>query len=109
MRLGVARCQSQHQCHFWQMSSMFEGFARQVSLAAVNQIYVIHEATNCFKSYKQEGYRSEEIPLCICFQANSTVMVCIFVCIVCSDFFIDAFCPNQQFSITSGRFPVFLS
>ena len=21
---GVARCQSQHQCHFWQMSSMFE-------------------------------------------------------------------------------------
>ena len=24
--LGVAHCQSQHQCHFWQMSSMFEEY-----------------------------------------------------------------------------------
>ena len=24
VRLGAARCQSQHQCHFWQMSSLFE-------------------------------------------------------------------------------------
>ena len=23
---GVARCQSQHQCHFWQMNSMFEAY-----------------------------------------------------------------------------------
>ena len=22
--LGVARCQSQHKCHFWRMNSMFE-------------------------------------------------------------------------------------
>ena len=41
--LGVARYQSQHQFHFWQMSSMFEFDVRsvvygQVSLAAVNQI-----------------------------------------------------------------------
>ena len=24
VRLSVARCQSQHKCHFWQMSSLFE-------------------------------------------------------------------------------------
>ena len=23
---GVARCQSQHQCHFWRMNSMFEAY-----------------------------------------------------------------------------------
>ena len=41
---GVARCQSQNQCHFWRMSlHVLHG---QVSLAAVNQICVIHEAMN---------------------------------------------------------------
>ena len=41
---GVAHCQSQHQCHFWQINSMFENVLhRQVGLAAVEQIYVIHE------------------------------------------------------------------
>ena len=24
---GVARCQSQHHCHYWQMNSMFEAYA----------------------------------------------------------------------------------
>ena len=39
---GVARCQLQHKCHFWRMNLMFEAYCtRQVSLAAVNQIYVI--------------------------------------------------------------------
>ena len=45
---GVARCQSQHQCHFWGMSLMH----RQVSLEAVNQIYVIHEAMNGCKNLR---------------------------------------------------------
>ena len=26
VRLGVARCQSQHQYHFWQMSLMFDAY-----------------------------------------------------------------------------------
>ena len=38
---GVARCQSQHQCHFWGMSSMFEAHCRgklawQLSLKIVS-------------------------------------------------------------------------
>ena len=50
---GVARCQSQqHQCDFWRMNSMFEAMSRQVSLAAVNQIYVIHKANDCKKESK---------------------------------------------------------
>ena len=44
---GVDHCQSQHQYNFWRMSldvrSVLHG---QVSLAAVNQICVIHEAMN---------------------------------------------------------------
>ena len=48
---GVARCQSQHQYHFWRMSGMFE-LRGQVSLAAVNQICVIHEAMNSCKNLK---------------------------------------------------------
>ena len=43
--LGVARCQSQHQVSFlaneFDVRSVLHG---QVSLAAVNQIHVIHEA-----------------------------------------------------------------
>ena len=40
---GVVHCQSQHQYHFWRrdVRSVLHG---QVSLAAVNQICVIHEA-----------------------------------------------------------------
>ena len=45
---GVARCQSQHQYHFWRMSSTLE----QVSLAAVNQMCVIYEAMNGCKNLK---------------------------------------------------------
>ena len=45
---GVARCNSQHKCHFWGMSWMHG----QVSLAAVIQICVIHEAMNGFKNLK---------------------------------------------------------
>ena len=39
---GVARCQSQQQCHF-DVGSVLHG---QVSLAAVNQIRVMHGAIN---------------------------------------------------------------
>ena len=40
----VARCQSQHQYHFWRMSSMFQAYCTgQVSLAADNQLCVIRE------------------------------------------------------------------
>ena len=45
---GVAHCQSQHQYHFWRMSSMFESYC----LAAVNQIYVVHKAMNNCKNLK---------------------------------------------------------
>ena len=46
---GVARCQSQHQCQF-DVRSLLHG---QVSFAAVNQIYVIHEAMDgCKKKLK---------------------------------------------------------
>ena len=40
---GMARCKSQHQCHFWPMNLMFI-LHGQVSWAAVNQIYAFHEA-----------------------------------------------------------------
>ena len=45
---GAACCQSQHQNVFWRMSSLHG----QVSLAAVNQICVIHEAMNGCKNLK---------------------------------------------------------
>ena len=45
---GGARCQSQHHCHFWRMNSMNEAY----SLAAVNQIHVIHETMNGCKNLK---------------------------------------------------------
>ena len=48
----VARCQSQHQCHFWRMSLIRNVLHGQVSLAAVNQIRVIHEAMNGCKNRK---------------------------------------------------------
>ena len=46
--LGVARCQSQHQCHFWRMSSMFEAYCT----GKFNQIFVIHETMNGCKNLK---------------------------------------------------------
>ena len=52
---GVARCHSQHQCRFWanefNVRSVLHG---QLSLAAVNQIYVIHEAMNGCKKKSQD-------------------------------------------------------
>ena len=49
----VACCQSQDQCHFWQMKSVFLSVLhRQVHLAVVNQICVIHEAMNGCKNLK---------------------------------------------------------
>ena len=50
---GVARCQSQHQYHFWRMSSMFEAYgtgkcAWQLSIKCC----VIHEAMNGCKILK---------------------------------------------------------
>ena len=47
LHVGVACCQSQHQCHFCRMSSLF-----QMSLAAANHICVIHEAKNGCKNLK---------------------------------------------------------
>ena len=51
---SVARCQSQHQCHFWlanefNVRSELHG---QVSLSAVNAISVFHEAMNGCKNLK---------------------------------------------------------
>ena len=48
---GVARCQSQHRClaNEFDVPSVLHG---QVSLAAVNQISVIHEAMNGCKNLK---------------------------------------------------------
>ena len=51
---AVAGCQSQHQYHFWRMSSMFEAYCT-VSLAAVNQTPVIHKAMNGCKNLKIQG------------------------------------------------------
>ena len=49
----VALCQSQHQYHFWRKSSNVRSVLHgQVSLAAVNQMCVIHEAMNVFKNLK---------------------------------------------------------
>ena len=45
---GVAGCQSQHQCHFWRMSLMFEAYCT----GAVNYICVIHEAMKGCKNIK---------------------------------------------------------
>ena len=47
---GVARCQSQHQYHFWRMSAMFEAYC--TGKLFVNQICVIHEAMNGCKNLK---------------------------------------------------------
>ena len=47
---SVARCQSQHKCLTWRMNSIFKVYC--TGLAAVNQIYVFHEATNGFKKSK---------------------------------------------------------
>ena len=72
---GVACCQSKHQCHFWRMNSMFRSvLKRQVSLAAVNQIHVIHEAMKgcsnlkihfrlCFENVNIIGYKYDEISI----------------------------------------------
>ena len=50
---GVAHCQSQHQFHFWRKSSNVRSVLHgQVSLAAVNQMCVIHEAMNVCKNLK---------------------------------------------------------
>ena len=48
---GVARCQSQHQYHLWRMILM-QG---RVSLAAVNQMCVIHETMYGCKNLKNKG------------------------------------------------------
>ena len=50
---GVTRCQSQHQCHLWRNEfDVRSVLHRQVSLAAVNQICVIHEVMNGCKNLK---------------------------------------------------------
>ena len=50
----VARCQSQRQFHFLRMNSMFVRnlLHGQVSLAAVNQVCVIHVDTDVCKNLK---------------------------------------------------------
>ena len=49
---GVACCQSKHQYHFWRMSDVQSVLHGQVSLAAVNQIHVIHKDMNGCKTLK---------------------------------------------------------
>ena len=44
---GVADCQSQHQCHFGRIRSGLHG---QLSLAAVNQMYVFHVFQDSLKA-----------------------------------------------------------
>ena len=44
---GVARCHSQHQCHFWPMKCLLHG---QVRLSAANHIYIFHEVMNGCKN-----------------------------------------------------------
>ena len=46
---GVARCQSQHQSNEFHVRSVLHG---QVSLAAVDQIFAIHETMNGCKNLK---------------------------------------------------------
>ena len=60
---GVARFQSQHQYHFWRMSSMH----KQVSSTAVSQICVIHEALNgCINLKLRKTYSQFYAPkLCL--------------------------------------------
>ena len=31
---GVTRCQSQHQCHFWRINSIFEAYCRESELGS---------------------------------------------------------------------------
>ena len=50
---GVAHCQSQQQYNFWQMNLIYQSVLHgQVSLAAVNHIYVFHEVMNGCKNQK---------------------------------------------------------
>ena len=50
---GVARCQSQHQYHFWRMSSMLlEAYCTSKLAWKLSIIFVIHEAMNGCKNLK---------------------------------------------------------
>ena len=64
---GVARCHSQYQCHFWERNLIFESVLHgQVSLAAVNHIYVFHEVMNgCKKSKDTLKASFENVNTCI--------------------------------------------
>ena len=47
---GVACCQPQQQCHFWPLNSKRIAWV-QVSLAAVNHIYVFYDSLKaCFEN-----------------------------------------------------------
>ena len=48
----VARCQSQHQCHFWRMNSISKCIARASELSSCKSNYANHEAMNGCKSLK---------------------------------------------------------
>ena len=49
----VARCQSQHQYHFWQMNLMFEAYCTDKRASQLSiKVYVIHEAMNGCKNLK---------------------------------------------------------
>ena len=50
---GVARCQSQHQCHFWHVSLMFEAYyTGKLAWQLFIKFCVIHEAMNGCNKYK---------------------------------------------------------
>ena len=50
---GVACCHSQHQCHFWQMCSIFQAYCTGKSAWQLSiKVCVIHEAINGCKNLK---------------------------------------------------------
>ena len=66
---GVARCQSKHQYHFWQMNSMFGAYCKgnlQVSLAATNQICALHKAMNGCKNLRFIKGLLEDVNISLC-------------------------------------------
>ena len=55
---SVAHCQSQHQCHFWEISLMFKSILHgQGSLAEVNQIYIFH--ASCLNVFYERFLKSK--------------------------------------------------
>ena len=51
---GVARCQSQHQCHIWRLNSLFEAnYTGKWTWQLLVKFCVVHEAMNGCKNLKK--------------------------------------------------------